>query len=512
MYIRRQERTTTRRDFVAALGTTVALASTASAAVTPRRAAAMQRDGVAAAATNDAGATWVSTTQRHPWQPRSGVSIGPLSSNLFDMDVAISLDQPQQTIDGFGGAFTEKGWQALQGLPQGARDAALDVLFKPGVGASFNLCRTPIGANDISRGWYSYDETDGDFALEKFSVANDRDTLIPYIQSALSRQSALKVWASPWSPPTWMKTNRHYAMAKAWPGQPDNGLRDDQLGREGQNYFIQDDRYFEVYARYFRRYVEEYAKQGVRISMVMPQNEFNSAQPFPSCCWTPAGLARFIPFLGREMGKVGVDIFLGTLERGNADLLTQVLKDAAAGPLVKGVGVQWAGKQAVPVIRDRHPGLTIWQSEQECGVGTNDWHYTRYAWGLMKHYFNNGASAWHYWNMVMPTGGMSGWGWPQNALITVDAKAGTFHLNHDYYLLAHASHFVKPGAQRLALASYFGYDNLLAFRNPDGKIVVLLQNDMSEPLRIRMVVGKRLVTVNLPADSFNTLELPGDVA
>jgi glucosylceramidase len=103
---------------------------------------------------------------------------------------------------------------------------------------------------------------------------------------------------------------------------------------------------------------------------------------------------------------------------------------------------------------------------------------------------------------------MSGWGWPQNALITVDAKAGHFHLNPDYYLLAHASHFIKPGAQRLALQSYFGYDNLLAFRNPDGELVLLLQNDMAEPMRIRIVVGKQLLTLNLPADSFNTVSLP----
>ncbi len=497
------DRLATRREFIAGAGAMAALASTSAAA-----AAAKPRHGAAAAATNDAGARWICTTQQRPWQSLGGVRVGPPGPKMFDMDLGISLDQPQQTIDGFGGAFTEKGWQALQSLPESTRAVALDALFKPGVGANFNLCRTPVGANDISRGWYSYDETDGDFALEHFSIANDQETLIPYIQSAMARQPALKVWASPWSPPTWMKSNRHYAMSKAWPGQPDNGLRDEQLGHEGQDYFIQEDRYFEAYARYFRRYVEEYARAGITISKVMPQNEFNSAQPFPSCCWTPAGLARFIPFLGREMGKVGVEIFFGTLERGNPDLLTQVLNDPVAGPYIKGVGVQWAGKSAVPVIRSRHPRLTLWQSEQECGTGTNDWHYARYSWGLMKHFFNNGASAWHYWNMAMPTGGMSGWGWPQNSLISVDTSAGTYRLNHDYYLLAHASHFIQPGARRLALASYFGYDNLLAFRNPNGELVVLLQNDMAEAMRIRMMVGKRLLTVNLPADSFNTIALP----
>jgi glucosylceramidase len=495
----------TRRQFVTALGSAATIA-----AVEPTIGAvpASTRGPRVSASGNDAGARWVCTTQQQPWQSRNGIQVGAPGADLFAMDLAISLDEPQQRIDGFGAAFTEKGWQALQTLPPAQRSVALDQLFKPGTGANLALCRTPVGANDISRGWYSYDETDGDFALEHFTVANDRDTLLPFIRAAAERQPELQVWASPWSPPTWMKSNRHYAMAKAWPGNADNGLRDDQRGMEGKDYFIQEDRYFDAYARYFRRYVEEYAKEGVRIFRVMPQNEFNSAQPFPSCCWTPAGLARFIPFLGRELGKVGVDIYFGTLERGNADLLTHVLNDPAAGPFVKGIGVQWAGKRALPVIRDRHPQLPVWQSEQECGVGTNDWHYVHYTWSLMKHYFNNGVSAWHYWNMAMPTGGMSGWGWPQNSLLTVDAGAGTWRLNPDYYLLAHASHFIKPGAHRLALASYFGYDNLLAFRNPDGELVLLLQNEMTEPLRIRIMIGQRLLTMTLPADSFNTVTLP----
>jgi glucosylceramidase len=85
---------------------------------------------------------------------------------------------------------------------------------------------------------------------------------------------------------------------------------------EGQDSFIQEERYFEAYARYFARYVDAYAKEGITISTVMPQNEFNSAQPFPSCCWTPQGLARFIPHLARAVGPLGVTVFFGTLERG----------------------------------------------------------------------------------------------------------------------------------------------------------------------------------------------------
>jgi glucosylceramidase len=429
------------------------------------------------------GIQWISSTQRAPWQPMPRPALQPLDPNPFNRDLEVRLDTPLQTISGFGGAFTEKGWQALSALSVPKRDQAMAALFSAN-GAAFNLCRTPIGANDISRKWYSYNETARDFAMANFSVDNDRDTLIPYIRAAIKQQPNLKIWASPWSPPTWMKTGKHYAQAPAWPGQPTNGILPEQLGKEGIDSFIQEDRYFEAYARYFRRYVEEYGKAGVPISLVMPQNEFNSAQPFPSCCWTPEGLARFIPYLGKEMGQIGVDIFFGTLERPNADLLSKVLADPKASPYIKGVGVQWAGKGALSEIKRRHPDLTLWGSEQEGGMGTNDW---------------------HYWNMVMPTGGLSGWGWPQNSLITVDTQRGNYRFNHEYYLMRHLSGFVRAGARRLPTDSFLGFENQLAFRNPDDSIVVIVQNELAEPQIVRMKIGDQQLNLTLPADSFNTI-------
>jgi glucosylceramidase len=175
---------------------------------------------------------------------------------------------------------------------------------------------------------------------------------------------------------------------------------------------------------------------------------------------------------------------------------------------VKGVGVQWAGKGALARIHERHPALRIWASEQECGIGTNDWHYARYSWNLMRLYLQNGASVWQYWNMVMPVGGLSGWGWPQNSLLTVDTVAGRYHLNHEYHLLRHLSAFVQPGARYLPTVSYFGYDNQMAFQNPDGTRVVVIQNEMAEPLPIALKIGARYLKATLPADSFNTFVLP----
>ena len=249
------------------------------------------------------------------------------------LDAQVRLDRPAETIEGFGACFNELGWVALQRLSPVDREAIFRELFAPGVGANFTICRLPIGANDFARNWYSYDEVAGDFALEHFSIANDLETLVPYIHAAQRFNPALRLWSSPWSPPSWMKRNHSYAEAMQRPGLPPNGLRDDQVGHEGENMFVQDDRYFAAYAQYFGRYVDAYRAQGIPIDMVMPQNEFNSAQAFPSCTWTAEGLAKFIHHLGPVMDERQVKIFFGTLERGNIGLLKTVMDRPGCWPL-----------------------------------------------------------------------------------------------------------------------------------------------------------------------------------
>ena len=455
-----------------------------------------------------AGAQWFSTQAGAPWQKRSVPPLTPPNpGNFFGIDATVNLANPRQTMAGFGACFNELGWVALSHLAPEDRHAALATLFAPDQ-AAFSLCRTPVGANDFARQWYSYDETPGDFDLKHFSIANDRETLIPFIKAAQSFNPHLKLWASPWSPPSWMKKNGYYAMAKAWPGAPDNGIRDDQTGHEGEDHFIQEDRYFDAYARYFGRYVQDYAKEGITIGTVMPQNEFNSAQPYASCGWTPEGLARFLPFLGREMDKLGTKVFFGTLERGNPALFERVMADPKAAAVIKGVGVQWDGKRALPEIARHFPKLEIWGTEWECGTATNDWHYARYGWTNLRRYVEFGASAWEYWNAALSTGGMSGWGWPQNSLIVVDPATKAWRLTPDYWLMRHLSAYVKPGARHVPVDSFLGFDDQLAFRNPDGSLVLIASNAQAQAQQVRYGVGGKVLTLDLPADSFNTLVLP----
>ena len=127
----------------------------------------------------------------------------------------------------------------------------------------------------------------------------------------------------------------------------------------------------------------------------------------------------------------------------------------------------------------------------------------------MKHYLRSGASAYLYWNISLKKGGVSRWGWAQNSLVTVDTEARTHSYTHEYYLMKHLSAFVRPAARRVEAVSWTGYENQLAFVNPDGSTVIVIQNDLAEPLPVRIGVGGRVVAPTLPADSFSTLVVNG---
>jgi len=456
---------------------------------------------------NDARLTLVTTTETSPWQ--SGQVFKPTFAwDMLNLNVDPAKPQPGHApMQGFGGCFNDLGWTSLSELTDSDRESVMHELFDPAAGARFTYCRMPVGTNDFATEAYSYDETDGDFDLKHFSIDHDKKTLIPFIKAAQRHQPKLRLWASPWTPPSWMKRNHFYAEAPGMPayGFKDNGIRPDQIGHEGEDMFIQEPRYFEAYARYFGRFIDAYREEGIRIGMVMPQNEFNSAQNFPSCTWTAQGLAKFLRYLGPEMQKRNVEVFFGTLERGDPKLLETVMQDQDARGFIKGLGAQWAGKNTLPALSREFPDLMVFQSEQECGDGRNAWSYTGYCWQLMKHYFRSGASGYMYWNISLDQTAKSTWGWSQNSLVTVDTAAKTFRYNHDYYLLKHLTHFVDVGARLLDATGTA--DDSLAFVNPDSTVVTILRNEKAQPQLVQVQAGNRVVTVELPPDSIATLNM-----
>ena len=462
--------------------------------------------------------TRISSTKDFQWKT-SNEKFSTLKNGL-EIDAEILINKPLQVIDGFGTCFNELGWASLSQLKPTERENIMSELFAPGKGANFTICRMPVGANDFSLDWYSYNETPGDFEMKNFSIAHDEKYLIPFIKNAQKYNPKLSLWASPWSPPIWMKYNKHYASKPIPQNVPEemkkkirdewgmdftglsNGLQPDQEGFEGTDMFIQDEKYFKAYSLYFSKFIEEYRKKGIKIGMVMPQNEFNSAQVFPSCTWTAKGLSNFLTYLSPAMKSKNVEVFFGTMERANHLLVDTVLTDSRIGQNINGVGFQWAGKGAISAIHDKYPNLKLYQTEQECGNGYNDWKYAKYAWSLMKHYLSNGANAYMYWNTSLNDGGRSTWGWHQNSLISVDPGDHSYKYNYEYYLIKHLSHFVKPGARRLETKGQFS--EVLAFQNPDKSIVIMVHNDNQEVKRVNFAITGKFFSPELEADSFAT--------
>lgn len=412
----------------------------------------------------------------------------------FSQDIAptttLSLDgNEHQEWEGFGGCFNELSQAALLTLQEAARGKIYDDLFSAASdGLKLSFCRIPIGASDYAQSWYSCNETNGDYGMSRFSIERDKKYLIPYIHEALRRNPEIRFFASPWSPPAWMKYPQAYNYgALVWTEEN-----------------------LEAYALYLLKFVQAYDKEGIHISQLHVQNEPMSSQKFPSCIWTGAQLAEFIgKYLGPLFEQSGVQtkIWLGTLNGPETDFRAPytryndyanlVLHDPEAYRYIEGISYQWAGKYAVRVTHESFPEKKIIQSENECGDGENTWAYAKYVFELFRSYIADGVCAYVYWNMVLPPKGMSTWGWTQNSLITAGPEV---RYNYEYYVMKHFSGFIEPGAKRLGLKGHFAGTSV-AFQNPDGRIVLVVQNPFAVPHAF--LFGHR--TVQLQPDSINTI-------
>ena len=443
--------------------------------------------------------TWISTTDAERWASKN------LSDEILTPDLSVEIEPAvvQQKIDGFGGCFNELGYDALQMLTGAEQDSILEGLFTP-EGLNFTICRMPIGANDYARSWYSLNDTPGDYAMEHFNIDRDLTTLIPYIKSAMEYNPDLQVWGSPWCPPAWMKTNNHYACRPA----EVNDLPESGAGMEGVTQFIMDEKTLSAYAGYFVKYVKAYRELGINVYAVHVQNEPNSCQNFPSCVWKASDLNTFIgQYLGPtfEREKIDAEIWYGTIERPYIENIDTVLQDPVSQQYVDGLGFQWAGKKAIPDANEKYPEIKKMQTETECGDGSNDWAAAEYTFSLMKHYFENGTNSYLYWNMILDETGKSQWGWKQNSMISVNSQTSAFVFNPEYYLMKHFSHFVKPGAVKIKTNG--DDDHLLAFKNPDGKVVVVINNISKSEKTFKLNIGGVELSANLKGKSLNTFSI-----
>jgi glucosylceramidase len=449
---------------------------------------------------------WTYSTPEKQWQKGDNPTLennNPAAE--AEADVVITGEKLQQ-IEGFGGCFNEMGWDALITLPEKERNDVLNRLFSPSE-ANFTLNRMPMGASDYALSFYSFNDVAEDFNMVNFNIDRDRYILLPYIKAAKNVNPDLRIWASPWSPPAWMKTNSHYAGSFDEKGRDYNGLAPGQANSPQATGFKMLKAYLDAYALYFSKFIKFYEREGIKIKAVHVQNEPCSNQKFPSCKWRTEDLAYFIgEYLGPrfEADSIATEIFFGTINTSNADYFRTALKDEKAMKYIKGLGFQWSGKDAIPVIYRENPQLRLWQTESECGNGKNDWSYAEYTWSLINRYLRNGASVYTYWNMILDNTGVSTWGWRQNALVSIEKSTGKVTYNPEYYLMKHLSGFVQPGAYRMKTNEK---DDHLAFVNPDGKIVVIVANREEREKNIKIACNHKAININIKikAKSFNTI-------
>lgn len=435
---------------------------------------------------------WFYSTENSKWVEGSNTI-----DNMKEVDTSLKISgETDQTMAGFGGCFNELGAIALEKLSKETQDEVMDLLFDTEQdGLRFNFCRMPIGASDYAAKWYSHNEVEGDFEMKHHSIERDHKYLLPYIKESYKRNPDIKMFASPWSPPTWMKTPQAYNYGT----------------------MVMTEENLKAYALYFSKFVKAYEAEGIHIDQIHVQNEPHSSQKFPSCIWTGEEFATFIgKYLGPEFEEKGVDseIWLGTLNGPEVDhrkhittyhqYANLVLHDSDAYKYIKGVSYQWAGKYAMQVTRQSWPEMNLIQSENECGNGDNSWEYARYVYDLFQHYLSNGAYAYVYWNMVLENEGESTWGWKQNSLVVVEGDA--YSLAHEYYVMKHFSRYVEAGAKRLKLSGPFT-SNSVAFKNPDGSVVVTVFNPFDREMNFELTLEGKKHGFRLEKDSMNTFVL-----
>jgi glucosylceramidase len=422
---------------------------------------------------------WYTTTEGERWQTRTVEK----TSGKEQVNVRTSGVRGQP-FWGLGGCFNELGWAALEALSDARRREVVSDLFGD-EGCGFTLGRIPIGASDYALDWYSADEVLGDYGLEHFSIDRDRRALIPYIRTAMGVRSEILFFASPWSPPTWMKDPPVYNYGR---------LRSDPDVQS-------------AYARYLAKFVEAYGREGIVIAQVHVQNEPLADQKFPSCIWEGTQMRTFIqkylgPVFKAQIPKTA--IWLGTINGDDYDgWASTVLSDPAARAVVAGVGYQWGGKGAIQRTFQSYPDVPLMQTENECGDGANTWDYATYVFSLAHHYITNGARAYVYWNMVLAPGGRSTWGWKQNAMVTVDPANGEVTYNPEYFVMKHLGHAVRSGAVREVVeGSWAGHT--LAFLNADGSRCLALSNPLSEARTLSLDIGGTKFAARLEPRSFHT--------
>ena len=410
--------------------------------------------------------------------------------------IVVDDTQRFQEIVGFGASLTDSSaWLIQHMLDARQRDALLKELFgRGGNGLGLSFSRLTIGASDFSRHHYSLNDTpDGtpDPDLKHFSIDQNRGDVIPVARAMLAINPQLKIMASPWSAPGWMKDSNSLIQGRLLP------------------------QYYDAFSRYLLRYVDAYAAEGIPIFALTVQNEPDyEPKDYPGMRLNAPARARLIgDHLGPMIARRGSGplIFDWDHNWDKPEEPMGVLSDPVAGNYVDAVAWHCYGGDvaAQSPVHDAFPDKDAYMTE--CSGG--DWEPVRSG-GLplqMKNIIIRSMRHWArgalFWNLALDenNGPYAGGCHTCRGVVTIDSRTGEITRTDEYYALAHASRFVRPGAHRIASSGPTDDLDNVAFRNADdGSLVLLVSNSAIQPRRFSVAHGERRFAYTLPARSVAT--------
>ena len=394
--------------------------------------------------------------------------------------ITIDKSKTYQQMDGFGFALTGGSAMLINKMSAGKQADLLEELFNANKNSiSVSYLRISLGASDLDDHVFSYDdlpagETDAD--LKKFSLANDKNALIPVLKKILLINPRIKILASPWSAPAWMKTN--------------DSTGGGHLKTE----------YYLTYSQYLIKYIKGMAANGIPIDAITIQNEPLNPKNNPSMVMEASEQDNFIKNnLGPDFkaAKIKTKIILYDHNADRPDYPITILNDPEAKEYVDGSAFHlYGGKiEALSEVHNAHPDKNLYFTEEWVGAPGNlkkdmRFHIKDLIIGAPRNWSRNVIE----WNLAADQnlephtpGGCD------RCLGAITIKGDNVTRNSAYYIIAHASKFVRPGSKRIA-SNYLDELPNVAFLTPAGKIVLIVYNDSSDTQTFNIKLNSKLVS------------------
>ena len=437
-------------------------------------------------------ALWLTTPDRSVLFARQNTALAFGATTSSGVIIDVDSTQTFQTMDGFGYTLTGGSATLINRMKAADRAALLQELFgTDGTNIGVSYLRISIGASDLSDRVFTYNDLpagETDPTMAKFSLEPERADLLPVLKQILAINPTLKILGSPWTPPVWMKTNGN---SKGGSLKPE---------------------FYDAYARYFVRYVQDMKGEGVPIDAITVQNEPLHPGNNPSLLMLAGEQGTFIKkHLGPafKAANISTKIILYDHNADRTDYPISILDDPEAKPYVDGSAFHlYAGSiGALDQVHRAHPDKHLyfteqWVSSKGAFNGDLTWHTKNLMIGAPRNWCRNVLE----WNLAADPG--------QNphtdggcteclGALTISADGATVTRNVAYYIVAHGSKFIRPGSIRIGSNQPADLPNV-AYRTPTGQKVLLVQNESSSSKIFAIRYRSRVVTTILPAGAVGT--------